>query len=270
MHNRHSTVTSPSIDGVQTSMIHTRFASWWKIVDEDRSVERERHWAGGHADLGMQVAQAYRGLGVGTVLVSAIVDWAHANRAHKVTLQVWPHNEAARSLYEHLGFLQEGRLRRHYRRNTGELWDTIVMGLVLDQTGPGSRFADDVLKGGPGMAPIATSTARRGPDRPKGHGPQPVEHEGLAFGNDERFAARVGNLDQAVCDDERRAGPVGSAAGEHHIGIDAGGSPREPGRQEAMDQVREGWLAARVRQHRRHDSVDARPKAGNSRGTRTR
>ena len=116
------------------------------VEDRGRIVgEANAHLAGGRADLGMQVAAAYRGLGVGTVLVTAIVDWARANRAHKLTLQVWPHNKDARSLYEHLGFSEEGRLRRHYRRKTGELWDAIVMGLVLDQTSPGSRFADDDL-----------------------------------------------------------------------------------------------------------------------------
>jgi RimJ/RimL family protein N-acetyltransferase len=114
------------------------------VEDQGRLVgEASAHLSGGRADLGMQVAEAYRGRGIGTALLSATVDWARANRAHKVTLQVWPHNEHARSLYEHFGFSEEGRLRRHYRRNSGELWDAIVMGLVLDQTSPGSGFADD-------------------------------------------------------------------------------------------------------------------------------
>jgi RimJ/RimL family protein N-acetyltransferase len=44
---------------------------------------------------------------------------------------VWPHNDRAIALYEKLGFVEEGRLRRHYRRRNGELWDAVVMGLVL-------------------------------------------------------------------------------------------------------------------------------------------
>jgi RimJ/RimL family protein N-acetyltransferase len=91
----------------------------------------------------MQVAEGYRGLGVGTVLLTAIIDWARANNAHKATLQVWPHNQQARRLYEHSGFFEEGWLRRHYRRKTGELWDAIIMGLVLDDSSPGSRFATE-------------------------------------------------------------------------------------------------------------------------------
>ena len=48
------------------------------VVEDRRRIvgEANAHLAGGRADLGMQVAEAYRGLGVGTVLVSAIVDWA--------------------------------------------------------------------------------------------------------------------------------------------------------------------------------------------------
>ena len=115
------------------------------VVDDDGRIvgEASAHLIGGRADLGMQVAELYRGRGVGTALLSAIMNWARANNAHKLTLQVWPHNEPARSLYEHFGFSEEGRLRRHYRRNSGELWDAIVMGLVLDQTSPGSGFADN-------------------------------------------------------------------------------------------------------------------------------
>ena len=114
------------------------------VVDEGRLIgEANAHLTGGRADLGMQVAQDHRGLGVGTALLNAITDWARANNAHKVTLQVWPHNKQARTLYEHYGFSEEGRLRRHYRRRTGELWDAIVMGLGLDDTSRGSRFADE-------------------------------------------------------------------------------------------------------------------------------
>jgi hypothetical protein len=35
-------------------------------------------------------------------------------------------------LYRKVGFIEEGRLRKHYRRQSGELWDVIVMGLLLE------------------------------------------------------------------------------------------------------------------------------------------
>jgi RimJ/RimL family protein N-acetyltransferase len=86
----------------------------------------------GVADLGMLVAEEWRGRGVGSALLRAGIDWARQTSAHKVSLQVWPHNQAAIALYEKFGFRREGLLRRHYRRRNGELWDAVVMGLPLD------------------------------------------------------------------------------------------------------------------------------------------
>lgn len=91
----------------------------------------------GVADVGMVVDEAWRGRGVGSALLSAAVAWAREVGAHKVALQLWPHNVAARALYDKHGFVEEGRLRRHYRRRDGSLWDAVVMGLVLDETTPG-------------------------------------------------------------------------------------------------------------------------------------
>jgi RimJ/RimL family protein N-acetyltransferase len=86
----------------------------------------------GVAELGMLVAAAWRRRGVGSALLRAGIDWAREVGAHKVALQVWPHNQAAISLYERFGFEREGLLRRHYRRRNGELWDAVVMGLPLE------------------------------------------------------------------------------------------------------------------------------------------
>jgi RimJ/RimL family protein N-acetyltransferase len=85
----------------------------------------------GVADLGMLVAAGWRGRGVGTALLAEAVRRAREAGAHKIALQVWPHNTAAIALYERFGFQREGYLRRHYRRRSGELWDAVVMGLPL-------------------------------------------------------------------------------------------------------------------------------------------
>jgi putative acetyltransferase len=92
------------------------------------------------AGLGMMVDARWRGRGVGGLLVEAIVEASRELGAHKIALQVWPHNEAGRHLYRRHGFVEEGVLRRHYPRRNGELWDAVVMGLVLDETSPGSPF----------------------------------------------------------------------------------------------------------------------------------
>jgi len=96
----------------------------------------------GVADLGMMVADGHRGRGVGSALMEACVGWCRDSAMHKVTLHVFPHNAAARALYQRFGFEEEGRLVRHYRRATGQLWDAIPMALVLDEAAPGSPFAD--------------------------------------------------------------------------------------------------------------------------------
>jgi RimJ/RimL family protein N-acetyltransferase len=91
----------------------------------------------GVAELGMMVESTWRGKGVGSALLHAGIDWARSVGAHKVALQHWPTNERATALYEKFGFVEEGRLRRHYRRRNGEIWDAVVRGLVLENDAPG-------------------------------------------------------------------------------------------------------------------------------------
>ena len=44
---------------------------------------------------------------------------------------MFAHNAAGIALYRKCGFVEEGRRVRQYRRASGELWDTIVMGRAL-------------------------------------------------------------------------------------------------------------------------------------------
>jgi RimJ/RimL family protein N-acetyltransferase len=85
----------------------------------------------GFGEIGMMVAAAWRGRGVGTALVAAAIEWARGRGLHKLTLSVFPHNEAAIALYRKFGFVEEGRHPKHIRRANGELWDLIDMGLLL-------------------------------------------------------------------------------------------------------------------------------------------
>ena len=102
-------------------------------VAGERVGELGLHLAGyGVADLGMAVAAGWRGRGIGSALLAEAIDRARKAGAHKIALQVWPHNSAAIALYERFGFQREGYLTRHYRRRSGELWDAIIMGLRLD------------------------------------------------------------------------------------------------------------------------------------------
>lgn len=86
----------------------------------------------GVAELGMNLAADSRGRGLGGQLLDALLDAARAMGAHKAELQVWPHNSPALRLYLSRDFLVEGRIRAHYRRASGQVWDAILMGRTLD------------------------------------------------------------------------------------------------------------------------------------------
>jgi RimJ/RimL family protein N-acetyltransferase len=85
----------------------------------------------GFGELGMLVERDWRGHGVGSALLQAAIGWARGRGLHKLCLEVFPHNTAAIGLYRKFGFAEEGRRVKQYRRASGELWDSIVMGLAL-------------------------------------------------------------------------------------------------------------------------------------------
>lgn len=98
------------------------------LVRDDRGV----------VGLGMLISPGFRRQGMGRRLLDSGIAWARSIDAHKMSLEVWPHNESAIALYLAAGFVIEGRLRAHHRRRSGQLWDSLAMGLVLDTDSPGS------------------------------------------------------------------------------------------------------------------------------------
>ena len=91
-------------------------------------VEQSRFGVG---EIGMLVAREWRGRGVCGVLLAAAIEWAREQGLHKLSLGVFTHNAAAIGLYRKFGFVEEGLRVKHYRRASGELWDSIEMGLLL-------------------------------------------------------------------------------------------------------------------------------------------
>jgi RimJ/RimL family protein N-acetyltransferase len=86
----------------------------------------------GYAEIGMMVLREWRGRGVGSALMQAGIDWARERGGiHKLSLSVFAHNAAGIALYKKFGFVEEGRRVKHYRRQSGELYDSIEMGLLL-------------------------------------------------------------------------------------------------------------------------------------------
>lgn len=91
-------------------------------------VEASRH---GFGELGMLVRRGWRGRGIGSALLAAADDLARELGLHKLSLEVFAHNDAAIALYRKCGYVEEGRRVRQYRRASGEQWDAIVMGRLL-------------------------------------------------------------------------------------------------------------------------------------------
>ncbi len=91
-------------------------------------VEVSRH---GFGELGMLVDRGWRGQGAGSALLAAAITRARSQGLHKLCLEVFAHNAAAIALYRRCGFREEGRRVQQYRRASGELWDSIMMGLLL-------------------------------------------------------------------------------------------------------------------------------------------
>jgi RimJ/RimL family protein N-acetyltransferase len=85
----------------------------------------------GVGEFGMAVARPWRGRGVGSALLATAIEKARGEGLHKLSLEVFPHNDAAIALYRKFGFVEEGHRVKHYRRASGELWDSIVMGRLL-------------------------------------------------------------------------------------------------------------------------------------------
>ena len=129
---RDGIATEPPVD------VAARAASWGLdgtivavaggVIVGSLHIQASRH---GFGELGMTVARDWRGRGVGSALLAAGIQWSRERGLHKLNLAVFSHNTRAIALYRKFGFVDEGRRVKQYRRASGELWDTIEMGLLL-------------------------------------------------------------------------------------------------------------------------------------------
>ena len=77
---------------------------------------------------GMMIRKGYRGMGIGRMLLQALLDWAESNPCiEKVSLGVFASNHAAISLYKKMGFIEEGRKVKEFKMNENEYVDDILM-----------------------------------------------------------------------------------------------------------------------------------------------
>jgi len=82
-------------------------------------------------EFGISVRQACWGLGIASALIDALVAWAREGAVIKIDLRVRADNTRAIALYEHKGFVVEGRLRNEICVD-GVYYDHLCMGLDLE------------------------------------------------------------------------------------------------------------------------------------------
>lgn len=91
-----------------------------------RSNDRRRMVHHGHFGIG--VNSTHRGLGIGRVLLTALLDWARCHPTiEKVCLGCFADNVRALKLYRELGFVEEGRRMGEFRDDEGQYFDDVQM-----------------------------------------------------------------------------------------------------------------------------------------------
>lgn len=78
------------------------------------------------AEFGMSCRADCRGVGLGSALLTAGIEWAQSVGVQKLTLEVFATNESAIALYRKMGFVEEARLRGQYVID-GQRVDSILM-----------------------------------------------------------------------------------------------------------------------------------------------
>ena len=105
-----------------------RVVGWCDILRNEH--EGTRHC--GH--LGMGILPDYRGMKIGTRLISETIADAISKGITRIDLEVFASNTRAIALYRKMGFIEEGRKRR-VRFLDGEYDDNVVMALVSEANG---------------------------------------------------------------------------------------------------------------------------------------
>ncbi len=83
-------------------------------------------------EFGVSVPKAHWGLGIGSHLIRAMIEWAKAGEViRKINLRVRSDNVRAIRLYEKFGFTREGEISREFLID-GIFYSNIFMGMPID------------------------------------------------------------------------------------------------------------------------------------------
>ena len=98
----------------------------WGSLNQFNPREAYRHVV----DFSIYVDRAYRGRGVGKVLLARLIELAREHRFHKMVLSAFPSNSGGMALYERMGFRTVG-IYKEQGMLDGRWVDTIVMEKLL-------------------------------------------------------------------------------------------------------------------------------------------
>ena len=109
---------------VYYAIVDDQVVGWCDVYPEENP--RQSHRGG----LGMALLPAYRGKGIGSMLLEKIIEHAKSFGLEKIELQVYTANVSAIALYKKFGFEQEGLIKK-YRKLDGQYFDCLAMGKFL-------------------------------------------------------------------------------------------------------------------------------------------
>jgi putative acetyltransferase len=111
-------------NGPQVVAVDSEVVGWCDITPDASPVRAHV------GSLGMGLLATHRGQGLGRRLLAMAIDRARERELERIELSALHDNDAARALYERLGFQIEGRRIRDWRRD-GVYRDSILMALNL-------------------------------------------------------------------------------------------------------------------------------------------
>ena len=77
------------------------------------------------------VIPSYRGRGIATDMLHAVLDWGHAHAIHSVQLEVLEHNRVAQHLYRQCGFFNRRLLRCFRTDRPIEMYESVEPGINI-------------------------------------------------------------------------------------------------------------------------------------------
>lgn len=118
------------------------FCFHWVITMDDKVVGRIKCWEvnpyNGYTQLGYDVGPDYRGQGIMTEAVGAVIRYMLTEAdANRVYCSVRENNLASRRVCEKNGMTHEGVMRQHYARQDGGYDDVHIFGIIKDDLAEG-------------------------------------------------------------------------------------------------------------------------------------